>query len=86
MSTEIAISTPLEALPTAPAVPQAHSDDQLVAIWLHGRSVHTQRAYRADITRFRRGAGKPLPFPALQPSNQYRLTLAHGSSTLVVTL
>jgi integrase/recombinase XerD len=33
----------------------------LVAIWLHGRSVHTQRAYRADVARFRRGAGKPLP-------------------------
>jgi integrase/recombinase XerD len=33
----------------------------LVATWLHGRSPHTQRAYRADVARFRRGAGKPLP-------------------------
>ena len=61
MTTEIALSAPLEALPEAPALPQAHSDDQLTDIWLHGRSVHTQRAYRADIVRFRRGAGKPLP-------------------------
>ena len=32
-------------------------------VWyrLHGRSVHTQRAYRSDVARFRRGAGKPLP-------------------------
>ena len=59
MPTEIA--GPMEALPGAPALPQAHSDDQLVAIWLHGRSVHTQRAYRTDVARFRRGAGKPLP-------------------------
>src|ERR1035441_5308495 len=27
----------------------------------HGRSPNTQRAYRADVARFRRGAGKPLP-------------------------
>src|ERR1035438_9300105 len=40
---------------------RASSDDQLVAVWLHGRSPHTQRAYRADVARFRRGAGKPLP-------------------------
>jgi hypothetical protein len=37
---------------------QARSDAQLVEIWLHGRSSHTQRAYRADIARFRAGAGK----------------------------
>jgi len=36
------------------------SDDQLIELWLHGRSAHTVRAYRADVERFRRGAGKPL--------------------------
>jgi site-specific recombinase XerD len=35
-------------------------EDQLLKIWLHGRSPHTQRAYGADIARFRHGAGKPL--------------------------
>lgn len=39
---------------------QATSDDRLVKLWLHGRSVHTQRAYRADAERFRSFAGKPL--------------------------
>ncbi|HEY2861752.1 MAG TPA: tyrosine-type recombinase/integrase, partial [Terracidiphilus sp.] len=29
-------------------------------MWLHGRSVHTQRAYAADIARFQARAGKPL--------------------------
>ena len=61
MSPEIALSTPLEALPEVPALAQAHSDAHLIEIWLHGRSVHTQRAYRADLVRFRRGTGKPLP-------------------------
>jgi integrase len=59
MPTEIA--APIEALPEVPDLPQAHSDDQLIEIWLHGRSVHTQRAYRADIAWFQLGAGKPLP-------------------------
>ncbi len=67
MTTEIALSAspeePYEAIPQVEAVPEpprADSDDQLVNIWLHGRSVHTQRAYRADIERFRTGAGKPF--------------------------
>ena len=59
---EIANSSLLPA--TAPAV-QAHSDDQLLEIWLHGRSSHTQRAYRADIERFRRGQGsRSLRYPS----------------------
>ena len=51
-------------VPTVPAhvpgAPQASSDDQLLAIWLHGHSEHTVRAYGADVERFRAGAGKPL--------------------------
>src|SRR4051812_7291564 len=39
---------------------QAQTDDQLVALWLHGRSRHTQRAYRADVRKFRRHIAKPL--------------------------
>jgi integrase/recombinase XerD len=35
-------------------------DEQLVELWLHGRSPHTQRAYRSDLRRFRARAGKPL--------------------------
>ena len=36
------------------------TDAQFLALWLHGRSAHTARAYRADATRFLAGAGKPL--------------------------
>lgn len=45
--------------------PTRSSDEQLVEIWLHGRSVHTKRAYRADVERFRSRAGKPLQFVTL---------------------
>lgn len=38
----------------------AATDEQLVAMWLHGRSRHTVRAYRADMARFRAFVGKPL--------------------------
>ena len=41
MTPEIAVFRPVEALPEAPALPQAHSDDQLIEIWLHGRSVRS---------------------------------------------
>jgi integrase/recombinase XerD len=36
------------------------ADDQLVGIWLYGRSPHTQRAYRTDISRFQRQTAKPF--------------------------
>jgi len=35
-------------------------DEQVVAMWLHGRSPHTVRAYAADVARFLTGAGKRL--------------------------
>jgi integrase/recombinase XerD len=45
---------------TAILVPQPDSQAQFVELWLHGRSPHTRRAYRADVARFLAGAGKPL--------------------------
>src|SRR5689334_11369055 len=44
---------------------QASSDEHLLELWLHGRSPHTQRAYRTDIERFRLRAGKPFAAVAL---------------------
>jgi integrase/recombinase XerD len=54
-TTAIATSTPVVA-----TTPQAASDGQLIGIWLHGRSPHTQRAYAADVARLRSRTGKPL--------------------------
>jgi integrase/recombinase XerD len=39
---------------------QAESDDHLIELWLHGRSKHTQRAYRSDAGRFFDAVEKPL--------------------------
>jgi len=47
------------------AIPQPDSDRQLIEIWLHGRSRHTQRAYAADIERLCRQLAKPLKTIAL---------------------
>lgn len=46
---------------TALVIPkQAESDGHLIELWLHGRSRHTQRAYRADAERFLMTMQKPL--------------------------
>lgn len=43
------------------AIPPVPSpDDQLVALWLHGRGPHTRRAYEADLGKLRAFAPKPL--------------------------
>ena len=39
---------------------QATSDDQLLALWLHGRPDTTQRAYRAETIRFMGYVEKPI--------------------------
>lgn len=39
---------------------QAETDDQLIALWLHGRPATTVEAYSADLSRFRRVVSAPL--------------------------
>lgn len=47
--------------PQLPAVPkQADTDEQLIALWIHGRSKHTQRAYASDVSKFCKFINKPL--------------------------
>lgn len=41
-------------------VQQADNDERLIALWLHGRSKHTQRYYYSDTKRFFEFANKPL--------------------------
>src|SRR3954453_16254378 len=67
MSAEIEVLLPLDPNKedtgrqlVAPEPEYASSDDHLLELWLHGRSSHTQRAYRADVDRFRPRAGKAL--------------------------
>ena len=66
MSAEIGLFSPSSPTAGLPEPVQASSDDQLVEIWLHGRSVHTQLAYALDLRRFRDRAGKPLSLVKLE--------------------
>jgi integrase/recombinase XerD len=45
---------------TTIVIPQADSDQHLIELWLHGRSRHTQRSYRADAKRFLASVKKSL--------------------------
>src|SRR5690242_15531957 len=42
------------------AVQEGETDGQLIELWVHGRSPHTQRVYRADARRFLSFTGTPL--------------------------
>ena len=46
--------------PQLQPVQQANSDRQVIELWLHGRSKHTQRAYQKDITDFLEFVDTPL--------------------------
>lgn len=43
-----------------PVVTQAETDEQVIAMWLHGRSEQTLRAYGSDLDRLRAFVAKPL--------------------------
>ena len=62
------VSQSFENLPDAP---RASSDEQLLELWLHGRSVHTQRAYRTDLKLFQIRAGKTLRAVTLSHLQQF---------------
>lgn len=52
-------------------------DDHLLALWLHGRTPHTLRAYAHDAGRFRAFVDKPLAEVQLGDLQVYADTLAH---------
>lgn len=54
------MSDALAPIPPSAVTRHADTDAHLIALWLHGRSPHTQRAYAADATRFLDFAGRPL--------------------------
>jgi integrase/recombinase XerD len=63
---------------SVPILVQSHAagDVQLVAMWLHGRPVHTQRTYAADAGRFLAFAEKPLATVTLGDLQDYADTLS----------
>lgn len=50
---------------------EAQTDEQLIELWLHGRSRHTQRAYRSDTDRFQRFVCCPLHQVRLEDVQRY---------------
>jgi integrase/recombinase XerD len=62
------------------AIPQqADSDDQLVGLWLHGRSVHTQKSYRRDMRLFRSHCQKNLKDVLLVNLHDFADSLVHNA-------
>ena len=55
---------------------QAQSDAQLLTLWLHGRSNHTQRAYQADAAEFMSFVDRGLHAVALGDVQGYADKLA----------
>jgi site-specific recombinase XerC len=71
--------------PVAGLVPQAQTDAQLLALWLFGRSPHTQRAYRREAARFLAHAGKPLRGVTLGDVQAFATALAAEAAALTPT-
>ena len=68
---------------TAVVVPQqADSDQHLIELWLHGRSRHTQRAYRADAEHLLEAVEKPLHRITLGELQQYAEQLVQSGLQL----
>ena len=83
MSGEIAVSPAVEVYSDAP---EASDDDHLIELWLHERSRHTQRAYRADVGRFRAWAGKALRAMTLADLQAFAKTLEGADASRYRTL
>jgi integrase/recombinase XerD len=57
---------------------QADSDEQLIKLWLHGRSKHTQRAYSKDALQFMGVISKPLNRVTLAELQEYAVRLVES--------
>ena len=56
---------------------QAHSDDQLIRLWLHSKAVRTQSAYSREARLFLEFVGKPLPLVTIGDVQNYVDSLNH---------
>ena len=62
----------------AAAVPrQAEHDDQLIAMWLHGRPATTRRSYRRHVTKFLALTCKPLATVTVGDVQDFADSMAH---------
>jgi integrase/recombinase XerD len=66
-----------DAAALAVPVAQVAGDAELLELWLHGRSPHTQRAYSTDASDFLAFVGKPLPTVTVGDVQAWMHTLNH---------
>src|SRR5262245_55734289 len=71
----MATAEPLAIVRSNAIASQASNDAQVVELWLHGRSRHTQRAYRANAGRLFAFIGKPLAHLSLGDLQAFRDSL-----------
>jgi len=67
----------IEALP----MPSNTTEEELIELWLHGKSPHTIRTYRREITVFRATIGKPIRLIYLSELQRYADTLGGANAT-----
>jgi len=60
---------------------QAATDNQLVALWLHGKSEHSQRSYTRHVDNLLGFVGKPLQAITLGDLQQFADSLDGGDNT-----
>jgi integrase/recombinase XerD len=78
---------PAEDAPTPPTssavlvVPVQTTDAQLLELWLHGKSRHTQRAYRTEAERFLHFVARPLRAITLMDLQAYADSLDGAPAT-----
>src|SRR5215471_3117753 len=62
------------------SAPGGENDSAFIELWLGTKvSPHTRRAYRAEISRFRNAAGKPLGWITMADLQSYAEALGQGS-------
>ena len=59
----------------------SHPDAPVIRLWLHGRSIHTIRAYSRDAGRFLISTGKPMAGTTLSDLQRFADTLTGAESS-----
>jgi len=70
--------SPIAPLP----IPPDTTEEQLIGLWLHGKSENTVLAYRQDIAVFRGFIGKPIRLAYLGDLQRYADALTGSSASI----
>jgi len=82
----LAVASESPAVAVSLFVPADTTDTQLVDLWLHGKSPHTQRAYRTEAARFLMLVARPLRAITLMDLQAYADSLGGAPATRIRAL